>query len=180
MYVQFSALIYISHNRLNTPIQRGQCICFLSSLPLLLPATAAGVWVLRFISLLTTTTVYHRCGLAFPHDWRGFVGAKKKTIVELFVLNPLCSQPPITYTIHCGLIPACMCMNQFKENRLSKLRRHKWEQAVVQFVPIRPTIFLENASMSVCVFVLQNAFYTYGTIKESIVTLILSRKYIPL
>ena len=46
-----------------------------------------------------------------------------------------------------------MCMNQFKENRLSKLRRYKREQAVVQSVPIRPTNFLENASVSVCLFV---------------------------
>jgi hypothetical protein len=84
------------------------------------------------------------------------VGAKKKTILGLLVFNPLCSQLPITYTIHCGLIPACMCMNQFKENRLSQLRTYKREQAVVQSVPIRPTIFLKNASVSVCVFVSLN------------------------
>jgi hypothetical protein len=79
------------------------------------------------------------------------VGAKKKTIVGLFVFNPLCSQPPVTYTVHCGLIPACMCMNQFKENRLSKLRRYIREQAVVLSVPIRPTNFLEML-LCLCVY----------------------------
>ncbi len=30
------------------------------------------------------------CGLAYPYDWRGFVGAKKKTSMGLLVFNPLC------------------------------------------------------------------------------------------
>jgi hypothetical protein len=31
--------------------------------------------------------MYRRCGLAYPYDWRGFVGSKKKTSVGLSVSN---------------------------------------------------------------------------------------------
>jgi hypothetical protein len=44
------------------------------------------VLFLPVISLLLTNTV----SLAYPCDWRGFVGPKKKTSVGLLVLNPLC------------------------------------------------------------------------------------------
>ncbi len=34
-------------------------------------------------SLYSLLTLYRRCGLAYPYDWRGFVGTKKKTSVGL-------------------------------------------------------------------------------------------------
>jgi hypothetical protein len=58
--------------------------CCLSSLPLLIPATTA-----LFGSYLSSLYSYRGCGLAYPYDWRGFVGAKKKTRVDLSVFNPI-------------------------------------------------------------------------------------------
>ncbi len=46
------------------------------------------VWLLPVISLLLGITLYRECGLAYPYDWRGFVGTKKKTSVGLLVLIP--------------------------------------------------------------------------------------------
>jgi hypothetical protein len=59
-------------------------------LPLLPPATTAvlGSYLSSLYSLLT---LYRRCGLDYPYDRRGFVGAKKKTSVGLLVFNPLWS-----------------------------------------------------------------------------------------
>ncbi len=34
-------------------------------------------------------TLYRQCSLAYPYDWRGFVGAKKKMSVGLLVFSPL-------------------------------------------------------------------------------------------
>jgi hypothetical protein len=62
--------------------------CFLSSLPLLPPATTA-VFGSYLPSLFSQITLYRPCGLAYPCDWRGFVWAKKKTSVDLLVLIPL-------------------------------------------------------------------------------------------
>ncbi len=45
--------------------------CFLSSLPLPLP--------------LPPRQCLAQCGLAYPYDWRGFVGTTKKTSVGLIV-----------------------------------------------------------------------------------------------
>ncbi len=37
------------------------------------------LWFDSFLtSLYSYLTLYRRCGLAYPHDWRGFVGVKKK------------------------------------------------------------------------------------------------------
>jgi hypothetical protein len=52
-------------------------------------------WAYEFIlvnsmrSCTASNTVYRRCGLPYPNDGRGFVGAKKKTSVGLLVFNPL-------------------------------------------------------------------------------------------
>jgi hypothetical protein len=35
---------------------------------------------------MNTVTLYRRCGLAYPYDWRGLVGIKKKMSVGLPVL----------------------------------------------------------------------------------------------
>ncbi len=51
--------------------QRVQCICFLSSLPLLHPTTMA-------VFGSSVSPVRACPGLAYSYDWRGFVGAKKK------------------------------------------------------------------------------------------------------
>jgi hypothetical protein len=40
-------------------------------------------------SLFYLLTLYRRCGLAYPYNWRGFVVLKKMMIVGLFVFNPL-------------------------------------------------------------------------------------------
>jgi len=72
----------------NIVSQQDQYICFLSSLPLL----PGRVWSLGpyLSSLYSELTLYHWCGLAYPYHWRGFAGAKKKTIVGLILFNPLC------------------------------------------------------------------------------------------
>jgi hypothetical protein len=60
--------------------------CFLSSLPLRLqPPRQCLAPNCRLF--LTSITLYRGCGLAYPHDWRGFVGAKNKTSVGLLVFN---------------------------------------------------------------------------------------------
>jgi hypothetical protein len=66
---------------------------FLSSLPLLPPATKAA-FDSCLSSLYTELTLYRGGGLAYPYKWRGFVGAKKKTRVGHLVLNPFCLPPP--------------------------------------------------------------------------------------
>jgi hypothetical protein len=38
-------------------------------------------------SLYSYLELYRRCGLAYSYDWRGFVGAKKKTSLCLAVFN---------------------------------------------------------------------------------------------
>jgi hypothetical protein len=77
---------------MDNPRQRGPMyctvFCFLSSLPLLTPASTA-----VFGSSLSS--LYYDCiaqrgffiGIADPYDWRGCVGAKNKTSVVLSVLN---------------------------------------------------------------------------------------------
>ncbi len=71
--------------------QRGLCILFFCRL---YPSSPQPPWqclapILPFISLLIANTVppIRRCGLAYPYDWRGFMGAKKKTSVGLLVFN---------------------------------------------------------------------------------------------
>jgi hypothetical protein len=66
------------------PGSKANTFCFLSSLPLLPPATTA----MFGVSLLSTNTD-HRYMLAYPYYWRGFVGAKMKTSVGPLVLIPL-------------------------------------------------------------------------------------------
>jgi hypothetical protein len=46
-------------------------------------------------------------GLAYPYDWRGFVGPKKKTIVGVLVFNPLWSprQHDEALELHDGVTP---------------------------------------------------------------------------
>jgi hypothetical protein len=56
--------------------------CILSSSPLLPPSHHGSVWLLPDISLLVNNTdCIAGAGLpnAYPYDWRGFVGPKKKT-----------------------------------------------------------------------------------------------------
>ncbi len=64
------------------------------------------VWLLPVISPLL---LYRRCGLAYPYEWRGFVGPKKKTRVSLLVFNPLWFGPRSPklnseYGISCGCV----------------------------------------------------------------------------
>jgi hypothetical protein len=59
---------------------------FLSSL-LLLPPAITAVFGSYLSSLYSLLTLYRGCGFAYPYDWRGFVGAKKKTSVVLSVFN---------------------------------------------------------------------------------------------
>ncbi len=47
-------------------------------------------------SLYSKLTLYLRCGLAYPYDWRGFVGAKKNTRVGLVVSYSYFSFMPST------------------------------------------------------------------------------------
>jgi hypothetical protein len=63
--------------------QRGQCILFSVVFTPPPPATTPVFGLLPVISLLLTITLYRRCGLAYPYDWRGFVRAKKETSVGL-------------------------------------------------------------------------------------------------
>ncbi len=44
-------------------------------------------WFLTLISLLLTNTVSRGLACLYPYDWRGFVGAKKKSSVGLLVFN---------------------------------------------------------------------------------------------
>ncbi len=60
--------------------------CFLSSLPLLPPATTT-----VFGSYLTISLLYRLCGLAYSYDWRGFVGATNKTSMDLLVFCSILS-----------------------------------------------------------------------------------------
>ncbi len=53
--------------------------CFLLSFPLFPQPPRHAVFGSYLSSLFSLITLYHRCGLAFPYDQRGFVGAKKKT-----------------------------------------------------------------------------------------------------
>ncbi len=57
--------------RIKVHWRRGEIILFLSSLPLPL-----------------SQYLYRGCGLAYPHDRKEFVGAQKKTSVDLLVLIP--------------------------------------------------------------------------------------------
>ncbi len=52
------------------------------------PSYHGSVWLLPVFSLLLTNTVSRVCGLAYPYDCRGFVGAKKKTILGHLELVP--------------------------------------------------------------------------------------------
>jgi hypothetical protein len=60
--------------------------CFLSSLPLF-PLTTTAVFGSYQSSLYSELTLYRQCGLAYPYDWRDFVGDKKKTSIGLSVFN---------------------------------------------------------------------------------------------
>jgi hypothetical protein len=59
------------------------------------------VWFLPVISLLLTYTVSGRgYGLAYPYDWRGFMGAKKKTSVGLLVHHSFVGLVVLLYSVH--------------------------------------------------------------------------------
>ncbi len=64
--------------------QLGQCILFYVVFTFPPLSHHSNVWLLPVISQLT---LYRRCGLAYPYDWRGFVGPKKKTSMGLPVFN---------------------------------------------------------------------------------------------
>jgi hypothetical protein len=65
--------------------QRGQCNCRLYLSSPLPPRQSLAPTCL----LSTQLTLYWRCVLAYPYDWRGFVGAKNKTSMGLSVFNSL-------------------------------------------------------------------------------------------
>jgi hypothetical protein len=66
----------------------GQCILFSVVFTPPPPCHHGSVWLLPTCHLSTLLlTLYRRCGLANPYDWRGFVVAKKKTNVGLSVFN---------------------------------------------------------------------------------------------
>jgi hypothetical protein len=62
------------------------------------PSTTA-VFCSYLSSLYSTLnlTLYRGCGLAYPYDWRGFVGAKKKMSVGLFSIQSSLVQK---HTVH--------------------------------------------------------------------------------
>jgi hypothetical protein len=62
-------------------VQNGPYILF-SVVPL--PSTT--VFDFYLPSFYSEFTLYRGCQLAYPYDWRGFVGTKKKTSVGLLVL----------------------------------------------------------------------------------------------
>jgi hypothetical protein len=63
--------------------QRGQCNCRLYPSSPQPPRQCLA----PTCHLSTLLTLYCRCGLAYLYDWRGFVGAKKKTSMGLSVFN---------------------------------------------------------------------------------------------
>ncbi len=67
-------------------INRADVICFLSSLPLLTPATTA-VFVSYLPSLHSCLRLYRRCGLAYPYDGERFLRAQKEDDRETFSLQ---------------------------------------------------------------------------------------------
>jgi hypothetical protein len=60
---------------------------FLSSLPLLTPATT--VFESDLSSIYSQLPIAAPVRAVYPYDGRGFVGPKKKTIVGLLILNSL-------------------------------------------------------------------------------------------
>jgi hypothetical protein len=65
----------IQYSLSTTALSNGANVfCFLSSLPLLPPSITAAIGS-YLSSLYSSLTLYRRCRLAYPYDWRGFVGA---------------------------------------------------------------------------------------------------------
>jgi hypothetical protein len=67
---------------------------FFSVVFILLPPATKAAFDFYLSSIYTELTLYRGCGLAYPYNWRGFVGAKKKTRVGHLVINPFCLPPP--------------------------------------------------------------------------------------
>ncbi len=87
--------------------------CFLSSLPLLpqLPRLCLTPGYLS--SLYSWQTLYLGCGLAYayPYDWRGFVGAKKKTSLGLWL-----------YIIPLPIVLFCTHIPKLREKKRRRVR----------------------------------------------------------
>jgi hypothetical protein len=75
----------------------------MSSLPLLAPRQCLA----PACHLSTLNSQYRQCRLAYPYDVRGFVGAKKKTSVDLLLFNPLCLFGE-SYELWCGSGTFCL------------------------------------------------------------------------
>jgi hypothetical protein len=71
------------------------CILFSVVFTSLSPSHHGCVWLLPVISILT---LYRLCMLTYAYDWRGFMGANKKTSKGLLYLISRCSIPLPTYT----------------------------------------------------------------------------------
>jgi hypothetical protein len=65
--------------------QQGQFIVLSVVFTLHTPATTV-VFGSYLSSLYSLLKLYRRCGLACAYDWRGVVGAKKKTCVGLLII----------------------------------------------------------------------------------------------
>ncbi len=69
------------------------CLCMSISLPWRVGITEPMHFVVftpppfsHHCSIFNYLSLYRGCGLAYPYDWRGFVGAKKKTSVGLLLM----------------------------------------------------------------------------------------------
>jgi hypothetical protein len=67
--------------------QRRQCFLFPVVLTPPLPSHHDSVWLLSVIFHLTNTVSRGSCRLAYQNDWRGFMGAKKKTSMDFLYLT---------------------------------------------------------------------------------------------
>ncbi len=70
-----------------SPSQRGQCILFSVVFTPPSPPQPPRQCLASNLSSLYSSLTLLRCGLAYPCDWRGLVGARKKTSVGFLVLK---------------------------------------------------------------------------------------------
>ncbi len=108
-----------------TLYQRGQCLLFSVVFTLSSHSHSGSVQLVPVISQLLTNTLSPGCGLAWSYDGRCLVGPKKKTIVGLLVLNPLCS----TYIpSKISQEPACSTLLQRPHQSVSLLIYFSWKR----------------------------------------------------
>ncbi len=102
--------------------QRGQCILFsVVFTPLPSPATMA-----LFCLLLVVSTLYRGCRrrLAYPYDWRGFVGAKNKTNLVLLEFNSLIGRETLSTFTPCHISTESLSPQHTHPSRFRHLINH--------------------------------------------------------